>query len=80
LQGFASSFILWLAVVWYDALILDCLWFCRSRRVRISGTEDMTAVYGDRLFHIRASVRGTLLGLVLSVPVGLLVLAAAALR
>ncbi len=42
LSGFVTSFLLWLVVDWYDALVIDCLWFCHSKRFVISGTEDMT--------------------------------------
>ena len=30
LSGFVTSFLLWLVVDWYDALVIDCLWFCHS--------------------------------------------------
>lgn len=63
LSGFVNSFLLWLVVDWYDALIIDCLWFCHSKRCVIPGTEDMTAAYHDYGFHIRESVKGMLIGL-----------------
>ena len=40
-KGFRDSYLIWLIIDWYDALILDCLWFCHSKKVRIPGTEDM---------------------------------------
>lgn len=63
LSGFVTSFLLWLVVDWYDALVIDCLWFCHSKRFVISGTEDMTAAYHDYGFHIRQSCIGIFIGL-----------------
>lgn len=75
LEGFGISCGLWAVVAWYDALVMDCLWFCHDRRVRIPGTEDLEAAYHDYWFHIRMSC----LGMVLGLPVALLTGAAAAL-
>ncbi|MBR1814805.1 MAG: hypothetical protein IJ773_13420 [Lachnospiraceae bacterium] len=73
LQGFGWSYIIWLAITWYDALVLDCGWFCHSKRMRIPGTEDMKE-YHDYLFHIKASCVGTLIGLPACAVVGLIVM------
>lgn len=62
-SGFVTSYQLWLVVDWYDALAVDCLWFCHSRRCVIPGTEDMTEAYHDYGFHIRQSCIGMLIGL-----------------
>ena len=56
-DGFRYSYLIWTAVNWYDALVIDCLWVCHDRRVRIPGTEDMKE-YSDYWFHIRQSLRG----------------------
>ena len=72
LQGFGWTYIIWLAITWYDALILDSGWFCHSKRMRIPGTEDMKE-YHDYLFHIKASGVGTLIGLPACAVVGLAV-------
>lgn len=72
LQGFGWTYIIWLAITWYDALILDCGWFCHSKRMRIPGTEDMKE-YHDYLFHIKASCVGTLIGLPACAIVGIIV-------
>lgn len=61
-QGFRDAYLIWLAINWYDTLILDCIWFCHSKRVRIPGTEDMEE-YKDYAFHIKQSCVGMLLGL-----------------
>lgn len=72
LKGFLDAYLIWLVITWYDALVLDCGWFCHSKRVRIPGTENMRA-YRDYAFHIRQSLIGTLLGLPACLVVGLLV-------
>ena len=71
-QGFRDSFIVWLAVTWWDALVVDCGWFCHSPRTRIPGTEDMPD-YHDYLFHVRQSCIGTAIGLPVCLLVGVLV-------
>lgn len=67
-QGFLLSYGLCLVIAWYDALVLDCLWFCHSKRVIIPGTEDLQASYHDYAFHLKMSV----LGMVISLPIALL--------
>ena len=71
-QGFLNTFIVWLAITWFDAIVLDCIWFCHSRRMRIPGTEDMNE-YQDYLFHIKQSCIGTLIGIPVCAVVGLFV-------
>ena len=68
-QGFIESYLIWLIIDWYDALILDCIWFCHSRKVRIPGTEEMKE-YKDYRFHIKQSCIGMLLGLPACFAVG----------
>ena len=70
-KGFWDSYLIWLIIDWYDALILDCLWFCHSKKVRIPGTEDMEE-YRDYRFHIRQSCIGMTLGLPACLAVGAL--------
>lgn len=70
LSGFVNSFLLWSVVDWYDALVIDCLWFCHSKRCVIPGTENMTAAYHDYGFHIRESIKGMLIGLPVCLLVG----------
>jgi len=72
-KGFGISYLIWLMIDWYDALILDCIWFCYSKKVRIPGTEDMEG-YKDYLFHIMQSCIGMLLGLPACLLAGLLVM------
>lgn len=72
LQGFGYTYIIWLAITWFDALVIDCGWFCHSKRMRIPGTEDMKE-YHDYWFHIKANAIGTLIGLPACAVVGLAV-------
>ena len=72
LEGFKISYIIWLIIAWYDALIVDCLWFCHSKKVRIPGTEDMKE-YQDYGFHIRQSLIGSLIGLPACLAIGAIV-------
>lgn len=69
-RGFGDSYLIWLIIDWYDALILDCVWFCHSKKVRIPGTEDMKE-YKDYLFHIKQSCIGMLLGIPACLAVGI---------
>lgn len=55
MAGFINSYIIWLIIDWYDAFVLDCIWFCHSKRVRIPGTEDMKE-YKNYWFHIKQSL------------------------
>jgi hypothetical protein len=71
-QGFFYAYIIWLSITWFDALVLDCIWFCHSKRMRIPGTEDMKE-YNDYLFHIKQSCIGTLLGIPACAVVGVFV-------
>lgn len=67
--GFGCSYLVWTVVNWYDAFIIDCLWVCHGRRVRIPGTEDMKEYQDDR-FHIKSSLKGQITGLPVALPVG----------
>ncbi|MGN0774793.1 MAG: hypothetical protein ACI4MP_13500 [Candidatus Ventricola sp.] len=67
--GFGISYLIWTVVNWYDAIVIDCLWICHDKRVRIPGTEDMKA-YQDYWFHIRASLRGQVIGLPIALVAG----------
>lgn len=73
LTGAGYTYILWTAANWYDALVIDCLWFCHSRRVVITGTEGMSG-YKDYWFHIKGSLKGMVLGLPAALVAGLFVM------
>ena len=66
--GALTAYALWCVVDWFDALVLDCLWFCHDKHFVIPGTEDMTEDYHDYWFHIK----GSLLGMVLAIPAALI--------
>ena len=72
-KGFLFSYIIWTPVNWWDALLIDCLWFCHSKRVIISGTEGMKE-YKDYWFHIKGAMIGMLYGIPACLLVGLIVL------
>ena len=63
LCGALTAYTLWVVVNWFDALVLDCLWFCHDKHFVIPGTEDMTKAYHDYWFHIKGALIGMLLGI-----------------
>ena len=71
LNGFLISYGLWLIVDWYDAVVLDILWFCHSKVWILPGTEDMTEAYHDYGYHVKASCVGMLIGLPVCLLIGL---------
>ena len=73
LDGFITAFVLWSVVNIYDAIVLDCIWFCHDKQFVFKGTEDMTKEYHDYWFHIKGSLIGEFLGLVICLIVGLIV-------
>ncbi|MBQ6178653.1 MAG: hypothetical protein IJK32_03945 [Bacteroidales bacterium] len=66
--GVLTAYGLWCVVNWFDALVLDCLWFCHDPHFVIKGTEDMVKDYHDYWFHIK----GALIGMVLAIPAALI--------
>lgn len=72
-SGFITSYLIWIIVDWYDALVIDCLWFCHSKRCVIPGTEDMIDAYHDYMFHINGSCIGMLIGLPSCLVAGVIV-------
>ncbi len=73
LTGFKYSYLLWTIVNWYDALIMDCLWFCHDKRFVLKGTEDMEKDYHDYWFHIKGAIIGQIIGLVACITIGVVV-------
>ena len=65
--GCLTAYALWVVVNWFDALVLDCIWFCHDKHFVIPGTEDMVSAYHDYWFHIK----GALIGMLLGIPAGL---------
>ncbi|MDO4355364.1 MAG: hypothetical protein Q4E13_02480 [Clostridia bacterium] len=56
--AFWQAYIFGNAISWFDALVLDCLWFCHSKRFVIPGTEDMVKDYHDYWFHVKFALAG----------------------
>ena len=73
LDAFKYSFIIWSIINWYDAIVLDCIWFCHDKQFVFEGTEDMTKEYHNYWFHIKGSLIGEIIGLIVCLIVGLIV-------
>ena len=67
-KGAGVTYLLLLVADWWDAFVLDCLWFCHDKHFVIPGTEDMVSDYHDYWFHIR----GSLIGMVIVIPSALI--------
>ena len=65
--GALTAYALWCVVNWFDAFVLDCIWFCHDRHFVIPGTEDMEDDYHDYWFHIK----GGFIGMLLAIPAAL---------
>ena len=72
--GALTAYALWMVVNWFDALVLDCIWFCHDKHFVIPGTEDMVAAYHDYRFHIKGALIGMILGLPAALVAGLMVI------
>jgi hypothetical protein len=66
IHAFVHVFILFFVVNLYDVLILDIAFFCRSKRVVIKGTEDMTEEYKNPKHHIYGGLKGVAIGTVVA--------------
>ena len=73
IKGFLLSYALWTVVDWYDAFVIDCIWFCHTPRAVIEATEAMVSSYYDYAFHIKGSLWGMVIGLSCSLIAGLFV-------
>ena len=71
--GALTAYALWCVVNWFDALVLDCIWFCHDKHFIIPGTEDMTSSYHDYGFHIKGALIGMLLGIPAALAAGAIV-------
>lgn len=65
--GALTAYALWCVVNWFDAFMLDCIWFCHDKHFVFPGTEDMVEAYHNYWFHIS----GGLIGMLLAIPAAL---------
>lgn len=65
-KAFSDMFIIMMSITWYDAIVVDCIWFCHSLKVIIEGTKDMVKEYRNYKFHIMESLKGSLMSLVVA--------------
>ena len=72
--GAITAYGLWVVVNWWDAIVLDCIWFCHDKHFVIPGTEDLVSAYHDYWFHIKGALIGMLLGIPAGLVAGLMVL------
>lgn len=70
--GALTAYALWVVVNWFDAIVLDCIWFCQDKHFVIPGTEDMVGEYHNYWFHIKGSLIGMLLGIPAAIVAGLM--------
>lgn len=73
IEGFVYGFLLWTIVNIYDAFVIDICWFCHSKKFVFKGTEDMTKEYHDYWFHIKESLKGEVIALIICIIVGLII-------
>jgi hypothetical protein len=68
--AFLYVFTMFTALNVYDLVVLDLCWFCRSKRVRIPGTEDMDGAYKSPAHHIVGALKGLAIGAAVSTVSG----------
>lgn len=73
IEGFGYGFLLWTIVNIYDAVVMDIIWFCHDPYFVFKGTEDMINEYRNYWFHIKESLKGELIALVVCAIVGLII-------
>lgn len=64
--AFLHVFVLFFAVNLFDVIVLDIGVFCHSKKLRIAGTEDMEKEYKNYLFHVKGAIKGSVLGILIS--------------
>ena len=73
IEGFGYGFLLWTIVNIYDAVVMDIIWFCHDPYFVFKGTEDRVDEYHNYWFHIKGSLIGEVLALVICAIVGLVI-------
>ena len=72
-EGFGYGILLWTIVNIYDVLIIDICWFCQNPKFVFKGTEDMLNEYHNYWFHIKESLKGEVIALVVCTLVGFII-------
>ena len=72
-EGFGYGFVLWTIVNIYDVFIIDIIWFCHDPYFIFKGTEDMINEYHNYWFHIKESLKGEVIALIICAIVGLII-------
>lgn len=73
IEGFGYGFLIWTIINIYDALIIDIIWFCHDPYFVFKGTEDMKKEYHNYWFHIKESLKGEGIALIVCALVGLII-------
>ena len=73
IEGFGYGFLLWTIVNIFDAVVMDIIWFCHDPYFVFKGTEDMVDEYHNYWFHIKGSLIGEVLALIICAIVGLVI-------
>lgn len=73
IQGFRNSFLLWLVIKLYVVFVLDCGWLAHTPSAWILHTEDMKEYYQNYGFYMKSIPRSLIVGLVMSVVVGIVI-------
>jgi hypothetical protein len=70
IEGFGYGFLLCTIVNIYDAIVMDIIWFCHDPYFVFKGTEDMVDEYHNYWFHIKESLIGEVIALVICAMIG----------
>ena len=74
IDSFLCSLLIWTIINIYDVLILDCLWFCHSKKFVFKSTEDMIEEYRNYYFHIKEGLIGEVIGIIVCCIASLIVI------
>lgn len=75
LSGLLYSFIIWVVIKLFVVFVIDILWYSNSPERWIKGTEDMAGKYKNYRFYMSSIPRSLAAGLIVSVFVGLIIMA-----
>lgn len=68
--NFLNALLLGQVLNLFDLLVIDLLWWRRTRRVRFTGTENRSELYADPGKHIFAFLRGIVMFLLTALLAG----------